>query len=56
MTAAEAKRAYMREWRQRNPDKVKANSERYWKRKAQAADEAAQEAKADKSAGESNGR
>ena len=44
MTAAEAKRAYMKEWRRRNPDKVRANSKRYWERKAQAAD-AAQKAK-----------
>jgi DnaJ-domain-containing protein 1 len=31
--ARAAKRAYMREWRKKNPDKVKANNERYWTKK-----------------------
>lgn len=26
--------AYMREWRAKNRDKVKANNERYWEKKA----------------------
>lgn len=30
----QAKNAYMREWRRKNPDKVKRNNERYWLRKA----------------------
>ena len=28
-------RAYMREWRKKNKDKVRANDERFWKRKAE---------------------
>lgn len=32
--AAEARRAYKREWARKNPDKVKAQQERYWERKA----------------------
>ena len=30
----EAKRQYMREWRKKNPERVKANNRRYWERKA----------------------
>ena len=33
--AREAQRAYMREWRKRNPDKVRENNRRYWIRRAQ---------------------
>lgn len=29
-----AKNAYNREWRKKNPDKVKAAQERYWNKKA----------------------
>lgn len=29
-----ARRDYMRQWRARNKDKVKANQERYWENKA----------------------
>lgn len=32
--AKEARRAYRREWARKNPDKVKASTERYWERKA----------------------
>lgn len=32
--AREAKNAYMREWRAKNKDKVKATQERYWQRQA----------------------
>lgn len=32
--AAEARRAYKREWARKNPDKIKAQQERYWKKKA----------------------
>ena len=32
--ALEARRAYQREWRRKNKDKVKAQQERYWQRKA----------------------
>ncbi len=30
----EARRAYQKEWRQKNPDKVRANRERFWEKKA----------------------
>jgi len=33
--AVEARRAYKREWARRNPDKVKAAQERYWKKRAE---------------------
>lgn len=36
--AAAARRAYKREWNRRNRDKVKAAQERYWNRKAEAAE------------------
>lgn len=45
MTAAEAKRAYMKEWRAKNRDKVKANNARYWERKARAAESIQKERK-----------
>ena len=32
--AKEARRAYKREWARKNPDKVKAQQERYWAKKA----------------------
>lgn len=35
--AKEARRAYKREWNRKNPEKVRAAQERYWTRKAQAA-------------------
>lgn len=35
--ARELRRAYKREWNRKNKDKVKAAQERYWDRKAQAA-------------------
>lgn len=35
--ALEARRAYQREWRRKNPDKVRAQADRYWERKATAA-------------------
>lgn len=31
--AREAKKIYMREWRRKNKDKVKAAQERYWEKK-----------------------
>lgn len=34
-SAREARNAYMREWRAKNKEKVKATQDRYWKRKAQ---------------------
>ena len=47
--ALEARRAYQREWRRKNPDKVKAQTNRYWERKATASK--AVEGKADGEAG-----
>ena len=38
--AKEARRAYRREWAKKNPDKVRAIEERYWTKKAQAAEKA----------------
>lgn len=32
--ALEARRAYKRQWQRDNPDKVKAQQERYWSKKA----------------------
>ena len=32
--AAEARNAYAREWRAKNPDKVRKNNANYWLRKA----------------------
>ena len=31
----EARRQYQREWRKKNPDKVRAQNERYWEKKGQ---------------------
>lgn len=33
--AREVRNAYHREWRKKNPDKVKRNLENYWRRKAE---------------------
>lgn len=41
--AKEARRAYRREWAKKNPDKVRAITERYWTKKAQAAEAAGKE-------------
>lgn len=38
--AAEMRRAYKREWNRKNKDKVKAAQDRYWMRKAEAAEKA----------------
>lgn len=35
--AREARNAYMREWKRKNKDKVKAARERYWEKKAREA-------------------
>ena len=32
--AREAQNQYVREWRQRNPDKVRESNKRYWRKKA----------------------
>lgn len=31
----EAKNAYLREWRKKNPDRARAISDRYWKKRAE---------------------
>lgn len=33
--ARNAKNSYFREWRKRNPDRVKTAQDRYWQRKAE---------------------
>lgn len=35
--AREARNAYARRWRKKNPDKVRANNQAYWARKAKGA-------------------
>lgn len=37
--AREAQRAYMREWRRRNKDKVRESNRKYWVRRAQRMEE-----------------
>jgi hypothetical protein len=32
-TAKEAKKIYMKEWRAKNKDKIKATQQRYWEKK-----------------------
>lgn len=41
--AAEARRAYKRAWARNNPEKVRAQQERYWQRQAEKAAAAAAE-------------
>lgn len=41
--AAAARREYKRKWQQENRDKVRAQQERYWERKAAQAEKAQQE-------------
>lgn len=41
--AVEARRAYYKEWRRKNPEKVRANNNRYWEKKVAAARGAAHE-------------
>lgn len=45
--AKEARNAYARKWRAKNPDKVKAAQERYWDRVAE---------RAEKESGATNGK
>lgn len=33
--AREAQRAYMREWRKKNPERVREKNKRYWEKRAQ---------------------
>lgn len=47
--AKAAKREYQRQWRKRNPERIKAINARYWKRRAQKlqnSEEGASDAKA----------
>lgn len=37
MTAVEIRRAYQREWRAKNKDKVKAYNQKFWERRAEKA-------------------
>lgn len=39
--AREAQREYMREWRRKNPERVREKNKRYWERKAAAGKEKA---------------
>lgn len=39
--AKKARADYMREWRRRNPDKIRKQRERYWTRRAEKMEEAA---------------
>lgn len=51
--AIEARRAYKRKWAKDNPEKIKAQQERYWSKKAeQAAAEQAQEQQPEQNAPE----
>lgn len=45
--AKQARREYYREWRRKNPDKVKATQQRYWLRKAEQIQRAEQRTAAD---------
>jgi len=46
--ARQARNQYMREWRRKNPEKVKANKARYWERRAAKMEaEAKQDGKSD---------
>lgn len=38
--AAEARRAYRRAWARKNPDKIRAQQERYWAKQAAKAEQA----------------
>ncbi len=46
--AREAQRAYMREWRRKNPDRVKEKNKRYWEKKAQQLQQSGGDANAEK--------
>lgn len=44
--AKEARRAYKRKWAKENPDKIRAQQERYWTKKAEQAEAAKEPAPA----------
>lgn len=44
--AKEARRAYKRKWAKENPDKIRAQQERYWNKKAEQAEQAERDAAA----------
>lgn len=41
--ALEARRAYQKEWRRKNPEKVREKNRRYWERRAQRKEDAEHE-------------
>ena len=43
--AKEARRAYKRQWARDNPDKIRAQQDRYWSKRAEAAAQAAKAAR-----------
>ena len=45
--AKEARREYFREWRRKNPDKVREKNRRYWEKRAAERKEADNDAKKD---------
>lgn len=51
--ACEAQRAYAREWRAKNKDRIRENNLRYWARRAER--EAAEHEKREKEAAENEG-
>lgn len=44
--AREAQRAYMREWRKKNPERVREKNKRYWEKRARRSQESGGEANA----------
>ena len=44
--AKEARRAYKRKWQRENPEKVKRYQENYWRKKAEQAEQAENDARA----------
>lgn len=44
--AKEARRAYKRKWAKDNPDKIRAQQERYWTKKAEQQEQAENDARA----------
>lgn len=53
--AREARRAYQREWRRRNPDKVKEYAARYWAQLAERKGESQQQKSAENAKKEGGG-
>jgi len=53
--AREARRAYQREWRRRNPDKVKEYAARYWAQLAERKGQSQQQKSAENAKNEGGG-